>query len=130
MTIVRNQTGLLAYLVIAFWIAGCAPPAGLESAAEPVKEASPEIPEKVEKVLHYIDEHHEAPAGFEGGREFHNAEGLLPKRDAHGRAITYHEWDVNRKVAGVNRGPERLVTGSDGSAFYTADHYRTYIQIR
>ena len=27
-------------------------------------------------------------------------------------------------------GPERLVTGSDGSAYYTDDHYKTFKKIR
>jgi guanyl-specific ribonuclease Sa len=29
----------------------------------------------------------------------------------------------------VDRGAERLVTGSDGSAWFTADHYRTFLLI-
>jgi ribonuclease T1 len=87
-------------------------------------------PEKVGMVLRFLDEHHGPPPGYEGGRTFHNAEGLLPKTDAEGRPIHYREWDVNPKLPGVNRGAERLVTGSDGSAYYTADHYRTFVKIR
>ncbi len=92
-------------------------------------------PAKVLTVLKYVEEHHEAPAGYEGGRVFHNfggrdGEESLPRRDSHGRAITYQEWDVNRKVAGVNRGAERLITGSDGTAYFTSDHYRTFSKIR
>jgi guanyl-specific ribonuclease Sa len=92
-------------------------------------------PEKVLVVLKYVEEHHEAPAGYEGGREFHNSGGrdgeeALPRRDARDRPVTYREWDVNRKVAGRNRGVERLITGSDGSAYYTSDHYRTFTKIR
>ena len=120
---------LLVPLVVAFFHTGCNPPS-LESAAEPQSLGSPNVPEKVEKVLKYIDEHHEPPQGHEGGRDFHNAEGHLPRRDDRGRTITYREWDVNPKIPGVNRGPERLVTGSDGSAYYTPDHYRTFIRIR
>ena len=92
------------------------------------------IPEKVAKVLRYIDEHKKAPEGYEGGRDFHNAgangEKGLPRRDADGKAIGYHEWDVNPKVRGVNRGAERLITGSDGSAYFTEDHYRTFAKVR
>ncbi|MGO9868230.1 MAG: ribonuclease domain-containing protein [Rhodomicrobium sp.] len=44
--------------------------------------------------------------------------------------MTYQEWDVNPRVPGVNRGAQRLVTGSDGSAYYTDDHYKTFTQIR
>jgi ribonuclease T1 len=88
------------------------------------------VPAKVGTVLQYIDEHGGAPEGYEGGRVFGNFEGLLPKRDARGRSIRYHEWDVNPKVRGRNRGPERLVTSSDGSAYYTADHYKSFKKIR
>jgi guanyl-specific ribonuclease Sa len=94
----------------------------------------PEVPSKVVTVLKHIDEHKTAPPGYEGGRTFLNlgrdGEQVLPRKDSQGKAIRYHEWDVNPRVPGKNRGPERLVTGSDGSAFYTADHYRTYIKIR
>ncbi len=97
-------------------------------------ESKEEVAEKARTVLKYIDEHHEAPKGYEGGRTFHNYGGAqeesLPKRDSTGRAITYQEWDVNPKVAGVNRGAERLITGSDGSAYVTADHYKTFTKVR
>ena len=33
-------------------------------------------------------------------------------------------------VPGKNRGAERMVTGSDKSAWYTADHYETFKRIR
>jgi guanyl-specific ribonuclease Sa len=96
--------------------------------------ATAEVPEKVIEVLRFIDKHHRAPDEYEGGREFHNAgrdgEQPLPRTDARGRPLTYQEWDVNPKTPGVNRGAERLVTGSDGSAYYTADHYRTFTKVR
>jgi ribonuclease T1 len=88
------------------------------------------VPAKVATVLHHIDTTHKAPPGYEGGRPFHNAEKRLPQKDKDGHAITYQEWDVNAKVQGVNRGAERLITGSDGSAYYTSDHYRTFIKLR
>jgi guanyl-specific ribonuclease Sa len=88
------------------------------------------VPAKVGMVLKYIDEHKRAPENYEGGRTFGNFEGLLPKEDADGKPIKYREWDVNPKVPGKNRGPERLVTGSDGSAYYTPDHYKSFIKIR
>lgn len=37
---------------------------------------------------------------------------------------------LTQKVKGVDRDGRRLVTGSDGSAFYTTDHYLSFIQIR
>ena len=88
------------------------------------------VPAKVGKVLRHIDEYQRPPEGYEGGRPFGHHEGLLPKRDAQGRPTHYQEWDVNPKIPGKNRGPERLVTGSDGSAYYTPDHYRSFIKIR
>jgi len=54
---------------------------------------------------------------------------VLPRQDAKGNSITYREWDVN-PYTGANRGPERLVTGSDGSAWYTTDHYNSFVRIR
>ena len=54
----------------------------------------------------------------------------LPEKDAKGKALKYREWDVNSLKKGVNRGPERLVTGSDGSAYYTDDHYKSFKKIR
>src|SRR5207247_9974716 len=88
------------------------------------------VPAKVATVLHHIDTSHKAPPGHEGGRTFHNEEKRLPQKEKEGNAISYQEWDVNPKVQGVNRGAERLVTGSDGSAFYTSDHYRTFTKLR
>jgi len=66
--------------------------------------------------------------GFKGGSIFKNREGRLPHLDEDGVPITYREWDVNPYTKGVNRGEERLVTGSDGSAYYTGDHYDTFLQ--
>jgi guanyl-specific ribonuclease Sa len=90
----------------------------------------PGVPAKVAAVLHHIDTSHKALDGYEGGRRFHNEEKRLPQKDKESNAVTYQEWDVNPKVQGVNRGAERLVTGSDGSAYYTSDHYRTFTKLR
>ncbi|MBQ7167840.1 MAG: hypothetical protein IJR93_12945 [Treponema sp.] len=70
-----------------------------------------------------------APDGYVGGRFFQNREGRLPQFDSFGKSITYREWDVTPKIEGVNRGAERLITGSDGSAWGTSDHYRSFWQI-
>lgn len=88
------------------------------------------IPPKVHEVLNYIWKHHKAPEGHVGGKRFGNFEKLLPQRDADGKIIHYREWDVNPKVNGRNRGAERLVTGNDQSAWYTRNHYKSFIQIR
>lgn len=87
------------------------------------------IPAHALKVLEYIRKNGEAPPGFVGGREFQNREKRLPQHSADGKRIRYSEWDVNPKVQGKSRGPERLVTGSNHSAYYTADHYKTFLKI-
>ena len=68
--------------------------------------------------------------GTHGGDVFRNNERQLPVTDASGARITYREWDVNPKRRGSGRDAERIVTGSDGSAWYTADHYRTFVVVR
>ncbi|MBO0699600.1 MAG: dienelactone hydrolase family protein, partial [Zavarzinella sp.] len=98
--------------------------------AAPAKAAPKGVPDKVTKVLEYVDKHGEPMDGYEGGRAFGNFERRLPQTDDKGRRIKYREWDVNPLKPGVNRGPERLVTGSDGSAYYTDDHYTTFKKIR
>jgi metalloendopeptidase OMA1, mitochondrial len=94
----------------------------------------PTVPRKVLQVLDYVEKNKRAPEGYEGGREFLNlgkgGDQSLPNFDANAQSISYHEWDVNPHVPGKNRGVERLVTGSDGRAYYTSDHYRTFIRVR
>lgn len=81
------------------------------------------------KVLRYVRENGRAPDNFVGGREFLNREKRLPLKTPDGKKIRYSEWDVHPKIKGQNRGPERLVTGSDHSAYYTKDHYKTFLKI-
>ncbi|WP_227833577.1 ribonuclease domain-containing protein [Nocardia macrotermitis] len=69
-------------------------------------------------------------SGTKGGTTWSDREGNLPKTDAGGKAIHYKEWDVNRKIPGHNRDAERIVTGDDGSAWYTNDHYATFCRMR
>lgn len=94
------------------------------------KAAPKGVPDKALKVLEYVDKHEAAMDGYEGGRSFGNFERRLPQTDDKKRRIKYREWDVNPLRPGVNRGPERLVTGSDGSAYYTNDHYSSFKKIR
>ncbi|ROZ99362.1 ribonuclease domain-containing protein [Gordonia sp. OPL2] len=68
--------------------------------------------------------------GTRGGTVFRNNERNLPVTGTDGRRITYREWDVNAKEPGRSRDAERIVTGSDGTAWYTDDHYRTFVRIR
>jgi guanyl-specific ribonuclease Sa len=88
------------------------------------------IPRYVLDVLAYVRTHNEAPNGYVGGRTFENRERRLLQKSPDGKNIRYREWDVLPKIPGQNRGAERLITGSDKSAYYTKDHYRTFIKIK
>jgi ribonuclease T1 len=83
------------------------------------------VPAKAYDLLKYIKANGSAPDGYVGGRTFMNREKRLPKTDASGN-IKYQEWDVNPKKKGKNRGTERVITGSNSSAYYTGDHYKTF----
>jgi guanyl-specific ribonuclease Sa len=69
-------------------------------------------------------------SGTKGGGTWRDAEGRLPRTDPSGKPIAYREWDVNEKQRGHNRDAERIITGSDGSAWYTGDHYATFARMR
>jgi ribonuclease T1 len=91
--------------------------------------AKSKVPDYALEVLRYIRRNGEAPDGYVGGREFENREKKLPAKDPQKKRIRYSEWDVRPKVQGKNRGKERLVTGSDHSAWYSKDHYKTFMKI-
>jgi ribonuclease T1 len=81
-------------------------------------------PPKAYDVLAALQQRSGVPLpGYIGGKEFRNRERRLP----HGR---YREYDVNRKIPGRSRGAERLVIEQrSGKAYYTGDHYRTFIPL-
>jgi guanyl-specific ribonuclease Sa len=65
----------------------------------------------------------EPPPGHVGGRAFHNRERRLPPGD-------YREYDVNRKLPGRSRDAQRIVIEQrTGKAYYTRDHYRSFIPL-
>jgi dienelactone hydrolase len=105
-------------------------PTKAQPAAAPATMAPKGVPDKVLKVLAHVDKHGEAMDGYEGGRTFGNFEKRLRATDDKGGRIKYREWDVNPLKPGMNRGAERLVTGSDGSAYYTDDHYKSFKKVR
>lgn len=90
---------------------------------------SANFPAYVLETLAFVKQNARPPEGFVGGREFQNREKRLPLKSADGQKIRYREWDVHPKIQGKNRGAERLVTGSDGSAWFTKDHYSTFTRI-
>lgn len=71
-----------------------------------------------------------AQPGYVGDRPFANdgrgSGQVLPQMTPDGQPITYREYDVNPYTPGVNRGAQRVVIGSDGSRWYTDNHYQTF----
>lgn len=80
------------------------------------------IPLKARQTLKAIqDRQGDPPPGYVGGRTFQNRERRLLQGH-------YREYDVNPLVRGKTRGPERIVIErGTGRAYYTADHYRTFV---
>lgn len=103
--------------------ADIAPIVGRESVAASSTEARATAPPlAAHKILKAIQARHGDPLpGYTGGRTFQNRERRLPP----GR---YREYDVNPKTPGRDRGPERIVIEQrTGKAYYTGDHYLTFI---
>ena len=107
-----------------------APPASRSAAGPPPDSVvappatAPAALDRARDVLAAIEQRAGAPLpGYVGGREFHNRERRLP-------AGRYREYDVHPRVSGQDRGPERLVVERNtGRAYYTGDHYRTFVPL-
>ena len=96
-----------------------------------------ELPPNVQESYHrYVQDgwngpHSDATPGTKGGGEFSNRDGDLPTVDNEGKPITYKEYDVNNKPTdGSRRDHERFVIGSDGSVYYSGDHYDSFTKIK
>lgn len=128
-TALSRFAALFLALMVAAW--GIYPSRAEDPKPSNTTAAKPKgIPDKVLEVLEYIDKHDKPMPGYRGGSRFGNFERRLPQKDKNGRKVNYQEWDVNPLVPGKNRGAERMLTGSDKSAWYTADHYETFKRIR
>jgi len=108
---------------------GVPPPAPAQTQAQ-VAPPVDAIPAHVRQTLDYVRQHGFPPPGFVGGRIYGNYEGQLPRYNTRRKRIEYREWDVRLRAEGRNRGAERLVTGNDGRAWYTPDHYRTFVEVK
>ncbi|MFT3660947.1 MAG: ribonuclease domain-containing protein [Gordonia sp. (in: high G+C Gram-positive bacteria)] len=109
-------------------------PSAKSSASRAAQSPSGQVPQRVLDTLALIDagdwpDAANAP-GTQGGRNFGNHEGLLPRTGAGGKRLRFQEWDVNPKKPNRGRDAERIITANDGSAWYTLDHYRSFKQIR
>ncbi len=130
--ILAHLAGGLVALAILLPAAACGPEAPAPPPSSASVQAAPQdaVPQPARETLAYVRKHGYAPPGHIGGRVFGNYEGVLPRYDARRKRIEYREWDVHPRAEGRNRGAERLVTGSDGRAWYTADHYRTFVEVK
>jgi ribonuclease T1 len=100
-------------------------PAGTIAPTPPIRpSAEASALERAREMLATIQARGGEPlAGYVGGRAFQNRERRLPP----GR---YREYDVHPRVAGRDRGPERLIIEqATGRAYYTGDHYRTFVSL-
>ncbi|MFE0702084.1 ribonuclease domain-containing protein [Streptomyces sp. NPDC058872] len=128
---------VLLALVLAVFLAGCssagggaAPAAprtptaatGVGASGLPVVRMS-ELPPEAHRTLDLIARGGPFPYAKDGA-VFSNFERLLP-REARGY---YHEYTV--KTPGArDRGARRIVTGGNGEAYYTADHYASFREV-
>lgn len=115
-------------------VSGQLTPGQATPADSPVVSRVAGVPERAYETLEEIDagrwpDSANAP-GTKGGITFQNREGRLPATDDSGKRVKYQEWDVNPKKPGQSRDAERIVTGSDDSAWYTGDHYDTFTRMR
>ena len=80
--------------------------------------------QKAKDLLEAIQQHEgKALPGYIGGGAFQNRERRLPRGH-------YREYDVNPKISGRSRDAERIVIEQDtGRAYYTGNHYRTFMPL-
>lgn len=111
------MTGALhRYLSLCLGLALCLLPALAPA------DAGEKVPEHAMAVLAEIQRRGgDPPPGHVGGRIFQNRERGLPRG-------TYREYDVNPLRRGQPRDAERIVIEQHtGKAYYTGDHYRTFL---
>ena len=93
-----------------------------EASADSNSTAIDGVPEKAFRVLDEVRRTGEAPEGYVGGRIFQNREGRLPSDG------TYREFDVDPHEGGRNA--ERIIVEwRTKKAWYTGDHYQTFIPL-
>jgi len=124
------QVGEAAFFGLAFLIPGGGE-ADATGAATSVAEDG--VPLAAKSALQEIDDGTWPPPGVKGGSTFSNdgrgGGQILPTIGASGDPIIYREWDIN-PAGPAGRDAIRIVTGSNGSAWYTENHYTTFTRIR
>lgn len=84
------------------------------------------VPRDANTMARTVRDHRgQAPRGHVGGEVFENREGKLPQGGS------YRSYDVHPYTKGQRRDAERVVRdGRSGKAWYTRDHYRSFVEIR
>ena len=82
-----------------------------------------ELPAEGRETLQLIDDGGPFPYAKDGVT-FQNREGILPKQ----KSGFYQEYTVDTPGSS-DRGARRIVTGKDGSRFYTDDHYDSFREV-
>jgi guanyl-specific ribonuclease Sa len=101
------------------------PPALVANASKP----SDSIPENARNVSEEIKlKNGVTPQGYKGGKIYNNQPVNGGQKLPGG--VNYKEYDIYPYVKGQNRGAERIVIGDNGTAWYTNDHYQSFIQIK
>jgi guanyl-specific ribonuclease Sa len=88
---------------------------------------SPEAQRNIHQIINDPEGSSPVPKGKRS--EWGNAGQRLPSYTPNGTMITYTEWDIESHPHG-QRGANRLITGSDRSAYFTGNHYRGFEAIR
>ena len=103
--------------------------AQLADSGEPAPSTKQRVPQDALNTLAGIDSKKSPFPKIAGGRPYLNDgrsnSQILPQY-AGVKKITYQEWDIDPKP----RTARRWITGSDGSAWYTEDHYVTCYEYR
>jgi len=93
-----------------------------QSQSSEISVAPESVPQKALQVLQIVRETGLPPEGYVGGRVFQNREGRLP---ADG---DYREFDVDPHRGGRNA--ERIIVEwNSKQAWYTNDHYQTFVPL-
>lgn len=98
------------------------------SASTPTRTASaattnPAVPAKAYETLRYVEAHNgDPPPNYQGGTTFENRERRLPNGQ-------YKEYDVDPRGRGGRNAERIVINQSSGQAYYTGDHYDTFIPI-
>jgi RHS repeat-associated protein len=103
---------------------------GLTLGARKIGSGKLKILKKLARYIVNQSSNQKIPGTAKGGKKYTNdgrdGSVVLPKKDSKGNPVTYSEYDINPAPQhGRDRGSERMVIGSDGSAWYTKDHYQS-----